>query len=195
MVFAIFFGGPQNELILTQIDKYVKKEVVDDSRKTIVLTELKEINKIQKSYTKKHTKDLGKLINQQATSNADYKAFFNSVVEYENQTNEVILLHRLLVQKTLTDTEWNNILDSAKKKIKKDDKAKKKSLDAFNKSLDKIKSNLPKSAAAENKDKATQVVEYTEIAVPIDETQTVASYNKKRKGRGRLSGSKFGTRQ
>ncbi len=60
LVFAILFGGPQNDLILTQIDKYVKKEVVDDNRKTIVITELKEVKKIQKTYnkkTKKHTKD------------------------------------------------------------------------------------------------------------------------------------------
>jgi hypothetical protein len=161
MVFAILFGGPQNDLILTQIDKYVKKEVVDDNRKTIVITELKEIKKIQKQYTKKtkkYTKALGKLIDQQTTSDADYKVFFNSVVEYENQTNEVFLPHRLLIQETLTDHEWNVIADAAKKKIKKDDKTKNKSLNTFNKNLGKIKTGILKSVAAENKDKATKVI-------------------------------------
>ncbi len=62
------------------------------------------------------------------------------------------------MQETLTDQEWNEIVDAAKKKIKKDDKTKTKSLDAFNKNLDKIKTRILKSVTTENKDKATQAI-------------------------------------
>lgn len=147
IVLAILFGSPQNDLLLTQIGKYAKKEIVEKDRRDIVLTEIKAVKQIQKDYgktTKKHKKAFEKLVNNHATTQAEYDAFIVEMADYERKVNSIFIPHRIVVQKALTQQELDEIVISAKKDVQKASKSTTKKLKAFKKILEKNKKNLIK---------------------------------------------------
>lgn len=147
-IFAFLFGGPQNELLLSNMDKYAKKVIVDKDTKKLVISEVKAVNKIQKQYqkeTKKQVKQLNKLVVNQNTSAQEYASFFSGVVEYNLELNNEFIPHRLTVQKSLSENEWESILEEGKKEFKKSKKVSQKRLDKFKKELAKSEEKILKS--------------------------------------------------
>lgn len=148
VIFAFLFGGPQNELLLSNMDKYAKKVIVDKDTKKLVISEVKAVNKIQKQYqkeTKKQVKQLNKLVVNQNTSAQEYASFFSGVVEYNLELNNEFIPHRLTVQKSLSENEWESILEEGKKEFKKSKKVSQKRLDKFKKELAKSEEKILKS--------------------------------------------------
>lgn len=162
IVLSILFGGPQNDLLLSQIGKYAKKEVVDNDRKTLVLTEIKAVKSIQKGYdktTKGNKKNLKKLVSNQSTTQVEFTELFHILVEYEQKVNNVFVPHRLLVQQTLTQEEWDNILESASRDIEKSKKTTDKRLKSLKKALDKTQKTILKHLADKDKDNASKCLQ------------------------------------
>ncbi len=53
---AILFGGSQSNLLFTEIDSYVKKNVDDKERKELVLSEIKAVKETPKELPKENKK-------------------------------------------------------------------------------------------------------------------------------------------
>lgn len=152
---AILFGGAQSELLFTEIDAYVRKNVDDKARKELVISEIKDVKKLQKNYgkkTKKFTKEMSELVSDHATTKEEFDTYFAKVVDFENETDAILIPKRVKVQNTLTPEEWDEILAAAKKKIIKDDKSKDKSLESVQKSMEKVQANILKHTDESNKD-------------------------------------------
>lgn len=146
-IIAILFGGGHSEMLFTQIDKYVKKNVDDKERKELVISEIKDVKKLQKNYqkkTKKFTKEMGALISNHSTTKEEFDTYFATVVDFEKETDAVLIPKRVKVQNTLTQEEWDDILEAIEKKITKDDKSKDKSLKSVQKALEKVQAQILK---------------------------------------------------
>lgn len=142
---AILFGGSDNTLLLSDVDKYVKKEIQDKDRKAIIEQESKMVTKLDKAHakrTKKYTKALMAMVSDHATGLDQYEVFFTEVIAYEIESSEAYIVHRITVQETLTTDEWMVMLAEANKDIKKSEKANAKLLAEFKKGLTKSKDRL-----------------------------------------------------
>ena len=155
-LFAILFAGGNNDLLLSQVDKYVKSEIQDKGRKEIIENESKAVSKLDKAYAKKtktFTKELINLITDQDSKKEEFTVLFEEVVSYELESSESYIDHRMIVQETLTENEWNRMLEKASKDIKKSIKEDSGQLSDFEKGLTKSKEKIL-SAVPEGK-KAT----------------------------------------
>jgi len=142
---AIFFGGSDKSLLLSDVDKYVKKEIQDKDRKAIIEQESKAVAKLDKAYakrTKRHTKELVAMVSNHNTSLDEYEVFFAELMAYEIESSESYIVHRITVQETLTNDEWMVMLAEANKEIKKAEKSNAKLLVEFKKGLAKSKDRL-----------------------------------------------------
>lgn len=144
---AIFLGSPQNDLLLSKMDKYVKKIVIDKDKKALIISELKASDKLQKAYqkrTKKYVKGLCELTENQKTSQEEFIKYFQGIVDYEVETNKLYIPHRIIVQKALSQEEWDKIIDAGQKEFKKGKKANDKKIEKLKKELNKIASAISK---------------------------------------------------
>lgn len=142
---AIIFGGSDKSLLLSDVDKYVKKEIQDKDRKGIIQQESKAVAKLDKAYakkTKKNTKKLTAMVSNQGTGLDEYEVFFTELIKYEIESSEAYIVHRITVQETLTSDEWLVMLSEASKDIKKSEKNNAKLLEEFKKGLTKSKDRL-----------------------------------------------------
>jgi uncharacterized membrane-anchored protein YhcB (DUF1043 family) len=158
---AILFGGSQSNLLFTEIDSYVKKNVDDKERKELVLSEIKAVKKLQKNYqkkTKKFTKEMGRLINNHATTKEEFDTYFATVVDFERETDAELIPKRIFVQNTLTQQEWDEIIMAAKKKINKNNKSNDKSLKSVRKALDKLEQDILKHTDETNKKEVLSIL-------------------------------------
>lgn len=146
-IVAILFGAPQSDLLLSNMDKYVKKIVVDKNVKKQILYELKDVRKLEKTYqkrTKKYVKELKSLAHNKNTSKEQFAAYFEELVNYELETNKQYIPHRVAVQNALSEDEWDKIIDAGSKEFKKGKKANDKRLDKLKTELNKIEKNITK---------------------------------------------------
>jgi len=144
-LFAIMFLGGHNDLNLSAIEKYVKKEVVDETRKNEIKVELKKVKELQKSYnkqTKANEKKLSQLISTYQATEEDFNKLFDELVAYENEVGEKFIPIRIKVQNLITTEEWDRILVSMQKDLKKDRKTQEKEFKKFKSKLEKGKTRI-----------------------------------------------------
>lgn len=158
-ILAILFGGGGNDLLFSQFDKYVKKVVEDKEKKELIVSEIKEVKSLQKGYlkqTKKFVKEMNKLVHEQSTTKEQFDTFYTTVKDFEIETNNEFVPHRINVQNALTQNEWDEILDRAKKNIAKTEKSSAKSLKSLKKSLDKMEVQILEHVGEDHKVKVTE---------------------------------------
>ena len=147
-ILAILLGGPSNDLLILKLAKPVKQEVVDLDKKEEILNEIKAVKKLSKTYNKKtkvFTKELRQLAMDQSTEKAAFDAFYATLVEYEIEANKSFIPHRIAIQENMTQEEWDAVISSTTKAIKKSKKSNDKVLAKYKKTLDKFESNIQKS--------------------------------------------------
>lgn len=141
----LFAGGTQNDLLILHGEKYVKKVVVDQDRKALILAEYKNIKQLQKTYqkvTKKNTQFLGELIADYSTEKSTFDEYFAKLALEERNTNDEFNTFRTSIQGQLTQEEWDQIMEEIQKSIVKDENTAGKTLAAFEKDLEKMKSKI-----------------------------------------------------
>ena len=141
----IILGSQQNDLLILKIRKPVKKVVVDVDRKAEILSEIKAVKKLYKTYgkkTKDFTKQSEKLLIDQSTDRETFDSFYNSVVEYEIEVNKEFIPHRIRIQDNISQEEWEEILIAAAKAYKKQQKSGQKALTKLKKHLNKMRERM-----------------------------------------------------
>jgi len=128
---GIIFGvGSQDYFYLHNFDKSINKYVDDKERKKELQSYIKDYQKAVKEYNKKHEEQIELFKEKNLDKNISiqwYEDFFGSVLELRKDRQANAIDFRLLVQRIITDDEWENIIaDTKKEESKTLEKEKKK---------------------------------------------------------------------
>lgn len=130
---------------LNKIEDGVKKEVKDKERKKELKNLLSTYSQINKSHNKNSKKALDSLkdANLQYETSVDwYKSFFQRRMDERKEIQAIYIDLRLQLTQKITDEEWQEIIkyddDSDPKEKEKLDQRITKSIESFNKHLEKV---------------------------------------------------------
>ena len=146
--------GGDSPFMVPKLDKYVKKHIVDDTRKKNVLVLLKESKKERKKTVKangKHFKQFHKLFESRDTKQVDFDQLLNEIVETQAKSQKKNVKVIRESQEFITDVEWEAIEIDIAKSLAKSDKKRTKKKTKTDKHFLKWKSKINKSIADEDK--------------------------------------------
>ena len=130
-LFSMLFGGGSLEVFyLDELDKGIKKEVVDKDRKKELLNETKAYTKTVKEFNKTqkgHLKTLQQKNLDRGTVGDWYIAFYEQRMKERMELQNTFINQRLNLQQKVTDDEWEKIMSrsaSAESKMEKKEQKK-----------------------------------------------------------------------
>jgi hypothetical protein len=114
LISILFLGGPVNYFPIEDIDKGIKKYVLDKERKKELLSEIKDIKKSIKGIYKTQNGLLKELKKLNANRNAyvsDYKALKEKLMENVVNIQDKKIDSRLRLISLIEDDEWEQMMD------------------------------------------------------------------------------------
>jgi len=152
---AVIFGG-DSPFMVPKLDNYVKKHVVDDSRKDKVIVLLKDAKKKRKEVGKKNVKflkKLKKLSTSRETTQADFDQFLTKILEAQTESQQANILVTQKAQENITVDEWAEIEADVAKSLDKSNKKRTKQVAKVEKRFLKWEKIISSSMADEEKRK------------------------------------------
>ena len=190
-----FSNGPGEIFLVPDVDKKIKKIIVEKERKKEALalfrTTKKRISKYNKALNKKN-KPLKKEKYRASLSDSDIEQFFQESFEERKRIQGNLIEQRLKIREVMSEEEWNKFIEMSLQEIidkdKKIQKAEDKRDKADEKLLSKIRSSLQKAIAdPDHKEKAlADFADFEKIvinlfdednALTLENNPTVQSYN------------------
>ena len=139
VLFSLIFAATSSSSVVPNLDKHVKKHVVEKSSKKQVLAFYKEDQKQRTStqkVQKKHVKELGDLFMSRNTTMEDFEKVFTQMLDERHKLQTADVKIKLEIQNYINDNEWELIVIDAKKDFTKIRKKTKKQMtklaDKFN---------------------------------------------------------------
>jgi hypothetical protein len=173
MIWALAFTillkllGGSSPFIVPKLDNYVKKYVVDDSRKKEVTDMLKVAKKERKTTLKKDKKLLKELYNiseSRTSTQADFDRLYEDILNSDTRSQNANIKVNQESQKLITSDEWASIMTDVAKNLEKTDKKRTKSLNKVEKKFNKWQSKINKTIIdTEKRKKAVEAVEELKI--------------------------------
>jgi hypothetical protein len=173
MIWALAFTillkllGGSSPFIVPKLDNYVKKYVVDDSRKKEVTDMLKVAKKERKTTLKKDKKLLKELYNiseSRTSTQADFDRLYEDILNSDTRSQNANIKVNQESQKLITSDEWASIMTDVAKNLEKTDKKRTKSLNKVEKKFNKWQSKINKTIIdTDKRKKAVEAVEELKI--------------------------------
>ena len=161
LIISIVSGD--SPFMVPKLDNYVKKHVVDDTRKKNVLVLLKDAKKERKKTVKangKHFKKFNKYFESMDTKQADFDQLLNEIIETQAKSQKANVKVIKESQEFITAVEWEAIEIDIAKSLSKSDKKRTKKKNKMDKQFLKWKNKISKDIADEDKrNKAVEAVE------------------------------------
>lgn len=190
LIVALFLGGPSEIFYVDDLEKGIKKYVVDKERKKELLSEYKDAKKTFKAFEKARKKDFKefvKLYKESSTSTEKLTSFFTELESKRNKFQRDLIDTRVSLYNKIEPEEWENILTTStlasEKRIEKQEKAKTKGKEAYGKTLSLINntiSNESKRAAIKNslQEIISSVQELEKMIVSVNTSDNTILANK-----------------
>ena len=206
-LFSILFFGSSQYFFAENLEKGVKKQVVEKVRKKDILADLKTVKATIKDFNKSRKKSLKRYHNLNAdydTTLDMYKKFLASLNKDRIDFQDRLVNQRVEAVSKITDDEWSKIMvvsgNTTAKRIKKEGKKKQK--DAF----EKVKKTIEKEILDEsNKFKALEALAAVETdfnrfneefsSINALESELIANRNATSEDAKKLSGQLNSLRQ
>lgn len=157
LITALFLGGPAEIFYLDNLEKGIKKEVVDKDRKKDIQQDIKYIKSLNKEFEKERKGDYKYFLELYADMNTTtdgLNSFFVDLQESRAVYQNSLVDQRVIIFGKIKAEEWNNILKSsitvADKNIAKAEKKASKSKEAFTKTKSKIESTVTSKEQRQN---------------------------------------------
>jgi len=162
-LFSIMFGGGEIALFVNELDKHVKKYVTDDLRKeealTAIHTYLDNVD-THKDRSKGYVKELNTMLIDPLIKRESFEVYIESVLLARQEFQIAYVQMRVDISESITDEEWQQILDAGKEAYQKEMNKKKKGAEAINKKLDKVEAAIiDKYTTADAKRAARLIIE------------------------------------
>ncbi len=131
MIWALAFAillkivSGDSPFLVPKLDNYVKKHVVDDTRKKEVLVLLKDAKKNRKvtaKQNKKHFKEIHKLYKSRDTETADFETVLNEILKTQGDAQKYNIKVTQNSQDLITSDEWSEIQVDIAESLGKTDK-------------------------------------------------------------------------
>lgn len=116
LITAIFLGGPGEIFYVDNLEKGIKKHVVEKERKKEILSELKSTKTYVKTFNKERKQDYKKFIelyNSRDTEGDDLNLFFDKLHAKRTPNQEKLIESRLSIFSKITDNEWQSIVSTS----------------------------------------------------------------------------------
>ena len=159
LFFAIIFGASSSTSLVPNLDKHVKKHVVDKSSKKQVLEFVKEDQKQRKStykVQKKNLKELGTLFASRDATREDFENVFVKINDERQKLQAADVTVKLETQNFIEAEEWDLIVIDVKKDFTKIRKKAKKNMTKLAHKFDKFEEELNEIIVDENSKKEAQ---------------------------------------
>jgi hypothetical protein len=169
MIWALAFTillkllGGGSTFVVPKLDNYVKKYVVDDTRKKEVLDMLKIAKKERKTTLKKDKKllkELYKLSESRTSTQADFDRLYEDILKSDTRSQNANIKVNQESQKLITADEWTAIMTDVAKNLEKTDKKRTKTLNKVEKKFNKWQNKINKTIV--NVDKRKEAVKAVE---------------------------------
>jgi hypothetical protein len=161
LIISIISGD--SPFMVPKLDNYVKKHIVDDTRKKNVLVLLKGAKKERKKTVKangKHFKKFNKYFESRDTKQADFDQLLNEIIETQAKSQKENVKVIKESQGFITAVEWEAIEIDIEKSLAKSDKKRTKKRNKMDKQFLKWANKISKGIADEDKrNKALEEVE------------------------------------
>lgn len=168
LITTLFFGGPGEIFYVDNLEKGIKKSILDKERKKEILADFKITKGIIKNYEKQRKKDFkafNEIYARKATTKNQLDSFFDSIQDTRSTYQNKIIDQRILIFDKIEDQEWSEIIESsvtsAEKRIQKFEKKALKNNDGFGKTKASIKSTISDSVKADSILKGIENIEVT----------------------------------
>jgi hypothetical protein len=156
LLFALIFGATSSSSLVPNLDKHVKKHVVEKSRKKQVLVFVKEDQKQRKSaykVQKKNIKELGVLFASRNATMEDFEKVFVKILDERQILQAADVKVKLETQNYIEADEWDLIVIDTKKDFTKIKKKTKKNMTKLANNYDKFEEELNNIMVDENRKK------------------------------------------
>ena len=144
-LFSMMFGGSEIALFVDNLDKHVKKYVTDDLRKdealTAIGTYLDNIN-AHKDRRKGYEKELNAMLIDPLIELRSFEVFMESALLAREEFQVAYVRMRVDISESITDEEWEAIMDAGRDSYKKEMEKKQKGKEAIEKQLDKVQASI-----------------------------------------------------
>jgi len=185
LITALFLGGPAQIFYVDNIEKGIKKYVVEKERKKEILSEIKSTKAFYKEFEKERKKDFKtfpSLYADMNTSTEGLHSFFEELQGKRTDYQNILIEQRLSIFGKLEPEEWDNILKSsvsvADKNIAKAKKKAAKSKESFRKTKNRINSDILNKEQKQNLLKGLEAVINSEKELESQMLSVNSSQNK-----------------
>lgn len=116
LITAIFLGGPGEIFYVDNLEKGIKKHVVEKERKKDILKDIKYTKSIFKDFEKERKKDFKEFLEiyiDKNTTSEQLNSFFEELQNNRSGFQSKIVDQRLLIFAKIQPEEWSNILESS----------------------------------------------------------------------------------
>ena len=156
---ALIFGATSSPSLVPNLDKHVKKHVVEKSSKKQILEFVKDDQKQRKSTYKvqmKNIKELGTLFASRDATMEDFENVFVRIIDERQKLQAADVAVKLETQNYIEAEEWDLIVIDAKKDFTKIRKKAKKNMTKLAHKFDKFEEELNEIIVDENSKKEAQ---------------------------------------
>ena len=157
LITALLLGGPAQIFYVDNIEKGIKKNVLEKDRKKEILNEIKNTKIIYKDFEKDRKQDYKTFLALYSDINStteELNSFFKELQEKRDSYQNKLIDQRLLIFGNIEPEEWDNILESsvtvAEKKMAKAEKKSLKSKEDFRKTKSNIESIILNNEQKQN---------------------------------------------
>ena len=185
---VLFFGGAADYYFVNNLEKGVNEYVEDKTVRKEILTDLKDVEALAKSFNKRRKSELKQLKKMNLDYEAkasDFNSFYDQLKEERRSFQSAVIDIRIKVLSKISDDEWQKIIALSNESVEKDmqKSAKKEEKDSFVKLEECILTNVQeqnmqeKALASFNNLKGTLKTLEIELA-QINTKQNTAITNK-----------------
>ena len=158
-LFSFIFAITSSTTVIPNLDKHVKKHVVEKTRSTQALVFIKEDLKQRKSTQKiqrKSVKELGTLFMSRNTTQEDFDKVFLKILDEREKLQAADIKLKLEIQNYIEADEWNLIVAAGKNDYTKTKKKTKKNMTKLANNFTKFKEDVNLIVLDENSKKEAQ---------------------------------------
>lgn len=157
LISILLFGGAGEIFYVDNLEKGIKKYVLEKDRKKEILADIKNTKTIFKDFEKERRQDFKNFLNlytEKNTSNEQLDSLSKNLVTKRTNFQAKIIDQRILIFNKIKAEEWNNIIETSvtvtDKRIAKVEKKALKGKDHFTKTKTQIKSLISNSEKKNN---------------------------------------------
>lgn len=122
LISVLFFGGVSEYFLVDQLEKGVKKYVVEKEQKKEISADLKDATKFIKAFNKERKNDLKefKVLNaDRNTSDVELNIFFDGLMADRLAFQDKVIRSRIAIVSKIKADEWDSILELSRESVEK----------------------------------------------------------------------------